>query len=124
MLVEDLLTIDGRTVRWLQAGDPQADRTLVLLHAFPFGARMWELQFDALVGRRLSSAGAPWRVLAPSMPGFDGSGRSDAPSVDVFARHVLMWLDRLEVPSAVVAGLSMGGYVAFGLLRQAPERIE
>jgi pimeloyl-ACP methyl ester carboxylesterase len=118
------LRVDGREVRWLQAGDPQAARTLVLLHAFPFGAGMWELQFDAIVPTRASSVSASWRVLAPSMPGFDGSGRSDQPSVDAFARHVLMWLDRLDVPSAVVAGLSMGGYVAFGLLRQAPERIE
>jgi 3-oxoadipate enol-lactonase len=43
--------------------------------------------------------------------------------MDDYARHILAFLDRQGVSTAVVAGLSMGGYVAFALLRQAAQRV-
>jgi len=88
-------------------------RTLVLLHAFPLGARMWTPQQSAFPG---------WRVITPALPGFDDSHAS-ASSIDAFAAHVNQELDRLEIGSAVIGGLSLGGYVAFGVLRQRPERV-
>jgi len=88
-------------------------RTLVLLHAFPLGARMWAPQQSAFPG---------WRVVTPALPGFDDSHTS-ASSMDAFATHVNQELDRLEIGSAVIGGLSLGGYVAFGVLRQRPERV-
>jgi pimeloyl-ACP methyl ester carboxylesterase len=100
-----------------QASSPE--RTLVLIHAFPMNADMWEAQL----------AGAPdgWRYLAPDLRGF---GRSDpdemaprAPSIDDYARDILALLDYLGVDRAVVAGLSMGGYAAFALLRLAAARV-
>jgi pimeloyl-ACP methyl ester carboxylesterase len=88
-------------------------RTLVLLHAFPLGARMWAPQQAAFSG---------WRVVTPALPGFDGSDAS-ASSMDAFATHVNQELDRLGIRRAVIGGLSLGGYVAFGVLRQRPERV-
>ena len=87
-------------------------RTLVLLHAFPLGTRMWMPQRSAFPG---------WRVITPALPGFDDSHVS-ASSMDGFATHVNEQLDRLEIGSAVIGGLSLGGYVAFGVLRQRPGR--
>jgi pimeloyl-ACP methyl ester carboxylesterase len=43
--------------------------------------------------------------------------------MDAFAAHVNQELDRLEIGSAVIGGLSLGGYVAFGVLRKRPERV-
>ena len=48
----------------MQAGDPWGTRVLVRGHAFPVGVRLWEPQIDAFPG---------WRLLTPSLPGFDGS---------------------------------------------------
>ena len=45
------------------------------------------------------------------------------PSLDVMADAVLELLDHLGIDGVVLAGLSMGGYVAMALLRRAPERI-
>ena len=118
------LTIDGRTAVALEAGDPGAARTIVFLHAFPFGPRMWDRQFEALARANASRAVAAWRILSPAFPGFDGSERIPETSVDGYARHVLAYLDHRRVSSATFVGLSLGGYVAFGLLRQAPERVE
>jgi pimeloyl-ACP methyl ester carboxylesterase len=93
--------------------------TLLLLHAFPLNASMWEAQ--------VNSTPPGWRFLAPDMRGCGGSAPDDrldsTLSLDDYAHDVLALLDHLRVRRAVVAGLSMGGYAAFALLRLAPERI-
>lgn len=92
----------------------QPSGTLVLLHAFPVTAEMWEPQFV------LADRG--WRVIAPY---FDGMGGGDAPAnpaactMDDYAGQVVDLLDGLHVDQAVVAGLSMGGYVALAMFRWA-----
>jgi 3-oxoadipate enol-lactonase len=100
------------------AGPAPAERTLVLLHAFPLAARMWRPQLEAVP--------AGWRFIAPDLRGFGQSevGASSLPAtVETYARDVVALLDHEGVERAVIAGLSMGGYVAFALLRLAPERI-
>jgi 3-oxoadipate enol-lactonase len=89
------------------------ERTLVLLHAFPLGAGMWRAQQSAFPG---------WRVVTPALPGFDGSTNT-ASSMDAFAEDINAQLDRLGIGRAVIGGLSLGGYVAFGVVRQRPERV-
>ena len=90
--------------------------TLVLLHAFPLSARMWEPQ--------LALAEQGWRVVAPHFRGFDGgSTEQQVTSVDDYAGDVIDLLDALHLEEAVIGGLSMGGYVAFALLRLAPRYV-
>ena len=105
-------------LRYLEA-PPQGDRprgTLVLLHAFPLNARMWEPQ--------LALAAHGWRVVAPHLRGFDG-GVTDPPAstVDDYAGDVIDLIDALHVEDAVIGGLSMGGYAAFAILRHAPRYV-
>lgn len=91
---------------------PRVLGTLVLLHAFPLNARMWEQQ------SALAEHG--WRIIAPTFPGFDGSpGAHPDATVDDFAGQLIDLLDSLHIQQAVIAGLSMGGYVAFALHRHA-----
>jgi 3-oxoadipate enol-lactonase len=98
---------------------PQGDRqrgTLVLLHAFPLNARMWEPQ--------LALAAHGWRVVAPHLRGF--AGGVDDPQVstiDEYAGDVIDLLDTLHVEDPIIAGLSMGGYVAFAILRRDPRYV-
>jgi pimeloyl-ACP methyl ester carboxylesterase len=77
---------------------------------------MWEPQ------RALAAHG--WRILMPHFRGFDG-GTADAPAstVDEYAGDVIDLLDALHVEDAVIGGLSMGGYVAFAILRRAPRYV-
>lgn len=90
---------------------------LVLLHAFPLDSAMW-----AQVVPELSGVA---RVLLVDLPGLGGSPLPDggAPSLDVSADAVAGVLDRLGLPRAVVAGVSMGGYVAMALARRHPDRV-
>ncbi|MGH9142760.1 MAG: alpha/beta fold hydrolase [Vicinamibacterales bacterium] len=107
-------------LRYLDASPRADDRprgTLLLLHAFPLNARMWEQQ--------LVLADRGWHVIAPQLRGFDG-GNSDpaAASVDDYAGDVIDLLDTLHVKQVVVGGLSLGGYVAFALLRLAARYVQ
>jgi len=90
--------------------------TLLLLHAFPLNARMWESQ--------LAFAGQGWHVIAPHVRGADGGG-ADPPtnSLDDYAADLIDLLDALRIEDAVVCGLSMGGYLAFALMRLAPHYV-
>lgn len=106
--------VRGRRVCWRDAGDPRSHHAAVLVHAFPVGAHLWQPQLDAW---------PEWRVVAPALPGFDGSDPLDEPSVDAYALHLLAFLDELRIQRAVFCGVSMGGYVLFGVLRHAASRV-
>jgi pimeloyl-ACP methyl ester carboxylesterase len=93
-------------------GTPREIGTLVLIHGFPLNASMWEPQ--------LSLSGLGWRVVVPTLRGFDGgSADSTVLSMDDFAADVIDLLDALGIEEAVIGGLSMGGYVAFAMYRLA-----
>jgi 3-oxoadipate enol-lactonase len=109
--------LDGRTLAWREAG---AGWPVVLLHAFPLSSRMWDAQ--------LARAPEGYRFIAPDLRGF---GRSDlaragsaapAVSVEAYARDIAALMDGLEIDSAVIVGLSLGGYVAFEMYRQLSAR--
>jgi 3-oxoadipate enol-lactonase len=88
---------------------------LLLIHAFPLDARMWEPQ--------LGSLGARLPLVVPHLPGF---GSTEGPEVLTMAAAVERCtgaLDEAGVDTAVVCGLSMGGYVAFELWRAARSRV-
>jgi len=89
---------------------------LVLLHAFPLNARMFEPQMEAFSEGR--------RVVAPDYPGFGRSLRTPAqPDIRYYAEGVRGLLDHLGLERVVLGGASMGGYVAFGCMRLFPERV-
>jgi pimeloyl-ACP methyl ester carboxylesterase len=88
--------------------------TLLLVHGFPLTSKMWAPQIAAL------SSG--WRVIAPDLPGF-GRTPPGARSVDDYAAALHELLDRLGVDRAVVAGFSMGGYIAFAFQRRYAARV-
>jgi len=90
---------------------------VVLLHALGVGAGMWSAQ-----ARTLTAAGH--QVFAPDQRGYgDVPLGDDPPSLDLVADDVVRGLDRAGVDRAVVAGSSMGGYVAMALLRRHPDRL-
>lgn len=88
---------------------------LLLIHAWPVDARMWEPQREAV-------RDVP--VVAPHLPGFGGT----APAGEVLTMRaatdrVLAELDAAGMERVVVAGLSLGGYVAFEVWRTARDRV-
>jgi 3-oxoadipate enol-lactonase len=89
---------------------------ILLLHAWPLDARMWEPQINALPDD------VP--VAAPDLPGFGGSEPAGAVmTMGAAAERMLSELDRAGIDRALVCGLSIGGYVAFELWRRARDRV-
>lgn len=78
---------------------------LILLHAFPVDHRMW-----LPVARRLSSETE--RILLVDLPGHGGTGVPDEIGLEISADGVRDAMARVGMGRAVIAGLSMGGYVA------------
>jgi pimeloyl-ACP methyl ester carboxylesterase len=108
--------VHGRTIAYFDSapGD-RAARVLVLVHAFPLGAGMWEGQAKALP--------AGWRLIAPDMRGFGGSSLPNpdtTPTIDDYADDVTDVLRELGIQAPVIGGLSMGGYITFAVLRRHP----
>jgi pimeloyl-ACP methyl ester carboxylesterase len=96
------------------AGSARQVGTLVLVHAFPLNASMWQPQ-DAL-----SALG--WRIVAPQLRGLEGEAAGPpAASMDDYAADVVDLLDALHVHEAVIGGLSLGGYVTLAVFRRAPQ---
>jgi len=98
------------------AADVRGDGpALLLIHGFPLDRSLWTHQVATLKG---------WRRIAPDLR---GCGVLDTPEDDYsmvrYADDLVHLLDRLQVEKAVVAGLSMGGYIAFELLRRHRQRV-
>ncbi len=109
-------SVDGVRTHWLEAGS--GEPVVVLLHAFPLHAGMWQPQLEGLSGG--------CRLVAPDLLGFGGSDAPDDPaaySVERWADGVAALLDHLGLDRVVLAGLSMGGYVAFAFLRRHRGRL-
>lgn len=95
------------------AAGPLTEVPLVLLHAFPFDATMW----DAVV-RELDDI----PVLTVDAPGFGSSPAHDGePSLGSYAESVIADLAEQGIHRAVVAGLSMGGYTLLEIAARRPE---
>ncbi|MDP9342881.1 MAG: alpha/beta hydrolase [Actinomycetota bacterium] len=89
---------------------------LLLVHAFPLDASMWEPQVSAL---RVSVS-----MVVPNLPGFGGTPPAgDVMTMAAAARRAVEALDEAGLDRAVVCGLSMGGYVALELWRSARDRV-
>jgi pimeloyl-ACP methyl ester carboxylesterase len=88
---------------------------LVLIHAFPLDASMWDPQVAAFEGRVA--------IATPNLPGFGGAEPAgDVMTMEMAAQRCLDAMDGAGLDLAVVCGLSMGGYVALELWRRAPQR--
>lgn len=114
--MEDLVTPIGRATNDPRSGNRT---TVVLLHAFPVDARVWRRQATAL--------GEDFDVITPDFRGF-GANAGGAPvgpfTLADLAADVKRLVDELNVGRVVLAGLSMGGYVAAAFAAVYPKMLK
>ena len=86
---------------------------VLLVHGFPLDHRMWRHQIAALE--------SDYQLIAPDLLGFGRSqtARRDMSSMTGFAEQLAELLDTLGIDRVVFCGLSMGGYIGFGILAPA-----
>ena len=83
---------------------------LVLLHGFPLDRRMWAEQ--------MADSSLRGRMIVIDLPGF---GQSQPPrpfTIPALARSIRELLAQLDALPCVLAGLSMGGYIALNFARE------
>lgn len=93
---------------------------LVLLHAFPLDARMWEPVVERLPQLPVLTLDAPGFGSSPD-PADLAATRGPGPDLDTYADAVAATLRRTGVERAVVAGVSMGGYAVMALAERHPD---
>jgi pimeloyl-ACP methyl ester carboxylesterase len=116
--VREAQYVDARTLRlrYVRAGRPRGQPTLVLLHGYGESMMAWRGVFDRLARQR--------EVLAIDLPGF---GLSTKPATgyatDSLAADVSRALDALHVRRTVIVGHSLGGAVAAALALRDTARV-
>lgn len=109
------VNVNGVRLACYQRGKGR-EPVLLLIHGFPLDHRLWEAQLFGL-------ASEAW-VIAPDLRGFGRSEHgSDPLTMEQHADDLAALLDRLGVDRAVVAGLSMGGYITFAFWRRHCARV-
>lgn len=104
--------VRGRAVGYDDVG---TGLPIVFLHGFPHDRSLWAPQLGALVDRG--------RCIAPDLRGLGESEAGGPYDMDGYADDVAGLLDVTNVDRAVIAGLSMGGYIAFAFWRRHRDRV-
>lgn len=90
---------------------------LLLAHGFFLDASIW----DAVA----AELGPEWRVIGWDTPGHGGSPVPDEPFGEWdLASEALALLDHLNIDTAVLGGLSQGGWLALRVALLAPNRVQ
>ncbi len=109
-------TVNGIRLAYSERGREHAN-TLLLVHGFPVDRHLWDAQ--------LAGLSSQVHVVAPDLRGAGASAVPPGPyTVDQYAADLVALLDHLAIRKTVLAGLSMGGYIALAFWRRYPERVQ
>jgi pimeloyl-ACP methyl ester carboxylesterase len=102
---------------------------VVFLHPTPLDSEYWRPLLDDLAGMRAlvpDLRGHGRSELGTNLPvgGFARVPSAPLLTMEQLAADVVALLDHLEIPDAVFAGCSIGGYVLLELWRRIPQRMQ
>jgi abhydrolase domain-containing protein 6 len=110
---------DGVELSYHAYGDPQAERTIVLVHGLGASTLSWLKVFGAL--------GKDFRVLAPDLPGWGFSpfprGKDHATIPDL-VQAITLFLEHVPKKRVVLVGQSMGGWVCAKIAAARPDLVD
>jgi len=111
---EGMLDINGAQIHYVSIGN---GTPMLLLHGYPLSGELFARNRDVL-------AAAGYRVITIDHRGYGMSSTpTDAPGdLQTYAKDALAVMDKLQVPQAIIGGMSMGGPITFEMYREAPDR--
>lgn len=106
--------INGVSIAYRDAG---SSIPILFIHGHPFNQSMWDTQVSALTWK--------YRVITYDIRGYGASEvpAAEAITLETMASDINALLDHLNIPKAVIAGLSMGGQIAMAFADQFPHRL-
>lgn len=100
----------------LKEGSIKNDKTILFIHGFPFNKGSWRPQLDALADNVTGIAiDVRGHGLTTSGHGFF--------SIDVFAKDLRVFIEKMQLENVIICGVSMGGYIALRAYELFPEKI-
>jgi 3-oxoadipate enol-lactonase len=106
-------TVEKSSLFYTEEGS-QNKTTVIFLHGFPFSHEMWKEQLNLL--------GKNYRAISYDIRGHGKSDSGDGLySVDSHVDDLFGLMNHLHIQKAVIAGLSMGGYIALRAVERKPE---
>jgi len=107
--------VNGSNIYYAVAGDTHA-LPVVFVHGFPFSHQIWRAQMEA-------AAAAGFRAVAYDVRGHGMSDVGDGQyTIESHVDDLFALMDHLRITRAVVAGLSMGGYITLRAIEREPAR--
>jgi 3-oxoadipate enol-lactonase len=107
------IKVNDILVSYNEAGDKKHP-VIIFVHGFPFDKSMWNDQLDALSNR--------FRCIAYDLSGYGRTTAREEFSIETFADDLDAFMHIMQIESAAVCGLSMGGYIALRAISKYPER--
>lgn len=109
--------LDGHRTHYTEHGVLTDQPPVILIHGFFYDSFMWERNIEALSETH--------KVYSIDLWGFGYSTREMLDfSYELYARQILLFMDKLRIPYATLAGQSMGGGTAIRFSVDHPERVE
>ena len=94
--------------------ETESATTVILIHAYPLNKNMWADQIEKLR--------EDYRVLALDIRGFGKSELKNPYTLENIVDDVIDLMNLKKIDQAIIAGLSMGGFVALRAIERNPER--
>jgi len=109
-----IVSINNNSLFFETAGDSN-NPALIFIHGFPFNHHIWDEQVDVLKEK--------FYVIVYDVRGHGQSEVGDGQySIELFVDDLIGLLDYLKIKKIIIAGLSMGGYIALRAVQRNPER--
>src|SRR5271166_5202451 len=110
------IDVDGRTIRYLEAGSEHEGLPIVLIHGFGGDLNNWMFTQPGLAERH--------RVIALDLPGHGGSSKDvGAGDLAALSAAVIGLMAALDIPKAHLVGHSLGGGVALRTALDKPAHV-
>ncbi len=111
------LHIAGMNIHLRDEGPKSDEEPIILIHGTSASLHTWDGWVDALKGQR--------RVIRFDLPAFGltGPDPKNNYTIEHYAEVVVAVLDELQVKKSVLAGNSLGGYVAWATAVLHPDRV-
>lgn len=94
----------------------QSATTVIFIHAYPLNKNMWADQIEKLK--------KDYRILALDIRGFGKSELKIPYTIENIVDDVIDLMDVKRINKAIIAGLSMGGFVALRAIERNPEKFQ
>lgn len=109
----NITTVNGINLAYTRRGK---GTPLLLVHGFPLDSSSWDEMIPLLENK--------FDIISPDLRGFGQSSTIESSyTISDMADDLIALLEHLAIKKVVIAGHSMGGYIALAIAKKYPDRV-